>query len=381
MINRSYWMRLIADALKRRSIVWLRGVRRAGKTYLCKSFHDIKYFDCEMPDIRRQVEDESFLREHNGMFLALDEVHRLQNPSALLKIAADHFPKTKIIATGSSLLETIKKFSDTLTGRKSTIYLTPAIAGETLDFGVTDTKTRMLKGGLPPFLVQEPRQKSDYNEWLDSFWARDITGLFKLEKRDSFMKMMELIFNESGGMFDAKRFGAFCGISRITVKNYLSVFEVTGVASVIRPFSGRNTNEIVSMPKIYGFDTGFICFVKGWDPLRQDDYGILWEHLVLNEITAALQGEKVHYWRDKQGHEIDFVIKGQRSAAHAIECKWNSTAFNPANLKIFRKHHPAGENYVVSHDITKPYVSEKQGMKIHFVNIGDIIGLRAGNLI
>jgi len=49
----------------------------------------------------------------------LDEVHRLDNPSELLKIAADHYPDLKIIATGSSTLGASDRFKDTLTGRKS----------------------------------------------------------------------------------------------------------------------------------------------------------------------------------------------------------------------------------------------------------------------
>lgn len=46
----------------------------------------------------------------------LDEVHRLRNPSELLKIAADHYPTTRIIATGSSTLGATRKFRDSLTG-------------------------------------------------------------------------------------------------------------------------------------------------------------------------------------------------------------------------------------------------------------------------
>jgi hypothetical protein len=39
----------------------------------------------------------------------------MANPSELLKIAADHFPEVKLIATGSSTLGTSAKFRDTLT--------------------------------------------------------------------------------------------------------------------------------------------------------------------------------------------------------------------------------------------------------------------------
>ena len=37
-----------------------------------------------------------------------------------------------------------------------------------------------------------------------------------------------------------------------------------------------------------------------------DDVGILWEHIVLNEIQAQPQTQRVNYWHNKRGN-IDFV--------------------------------------------------------------------------
>ena len=45
-------------------------------------------------------------------------------------------------------------------------------------------------------------------------------------------------------------------------------------------------------------------------------------HVQPNELLAALQGEPVHYWRDKAGHEVDFVLKRRGLPPLAIECKW-----------------------------------------------------------
>ena len=102
------------------------------------------------------------------------------------------------------------------------------------------------------------------------------------------------------------------------------------------------------MPKIYGFDTGFITFVRGWDPLRPQDHGILWEHLVLEHLQSAFPNEAVCYWRDKAGREVDFVLARRRDQIDAIECKWNPSDFNPSALRVFRSYYPKGKNYIVS---------------------------------
>src|SRR3989338_676619 len=135
MVTRPFWEKRIEELWKSRSIIWLKGVRRAGKTSLCQQLKNIQYFDCELPSVRAQLEDpESFLKQYQGQRLVLDEIHRLNNPTELLKIAADHFPQTKVIATGSSSLSASKKFSDTLTGRKTELWLTPLLLEETQQF-------------------------------------------------------------------------------------------------------------------------------------------------------------------------------------------------------------------------------------------------------
>ena len=69
--------------------------------------------------MRRALEDpELFFRGVGSGKIVLDEVHHLPNPSEVLKVAADHFPNLRVLATGSSTLAAREKFRDTLTGRK-----------------------------------------------------------------------------------------------------------------------------------------------------------------------------------------------------------------------------------------------------------------------
>jgi len=371
---RHYWLALIERCWEKKSVLWLSGVRRAGKTFLCKSLPNIQYFDSELPRTRRLMEDpEQFLETWKGKRLVLDEVHRLPNPSELLKIAADHFPSTKIIATGSSTLGASSKFRDTLTGRKLEIWLTPMNSIDLTDFGRVDLDRRLHRGGLPPFFLAAEYPERDFQEWLDSYWAKDIQELFRLERRQSFARFAELLFSQSGGIFEPTRFSKPCEVSRTTISNYLAVLEATFVVHVIRPFSTRRATEIVAAPKVYGFDSGFVCHYKGWETLRLEDKGVLWEHYVLNEIHARLQRRDVQTWRDKQHHEIDFILQKSPRQVQTIECKWSADQFDPRNLKIFRGHHPLGENFVVASDVDGSYRKEYRDMQVNFVSLEGLI--------
>jgi hypothetical protein len=375
MVQRQYWIDAIERAWRRRSVLWLAGVRRAGKTFLCHSLDDVEYFDCELPRTRRLMEDpEAFLEERRGRRIALDEIHRLANPSELLKIAADHFPDTPVIATGSSTLEATAKFRDTLTGRKETVWLTPMIRPDLVSFRREGLPHRLLHGGLPPLFLADGFPERDFQDWVDAYWAKDVQELFRLERRWSFQRFVELLFAQSGGMFEATRFAAPCEVSRQTISNYLAALEATFVAHVVRPYSTRRSTEIVAAPKVYGFDTGFVCHYRGWDALRPDDLGILWEHFVLNEIQGRLQHRAPHYWRNKHGAEVDFVLPRRGGGGPiAIECRWRAASFEAGSLAAFRRLYPDGESFVVATDVETPYSRSHDDFTVEFVSLDELI--------
>jgi predicted AAA+ superfamily ATPase len=374
MVQRHFWLDRIKKGLQQRSVLWLSGVRRAGKTMLCQSLPDTEYFDCELPRIRRMMEDpQSFLDGFKGHTIVLDEIHRLDNPSELLKIAVDHYPDTKIVATGSSTLGASAKFRDTLAGRKYELWLTPMISADLVDFDKTDFIHRFIYGGLPPFFLSKKFPERDFHEWMEAYWAKDIQELFRLERRHSFLKFAELLMTRSGGIFEATSYARPCEVSRQTISNYLAVLEATFVVNVIRPFSSHRSTEIISAPKVYAFDTGFICYYRGWHDLRSEDFGILWEHFVLNEIQAQTQSRRVLYWRDKRGHEVDFVIAKCQSEPVAIECKWSASEFNASNIMAFRRQYPKGGNFVVASDIEKSYSRTYDELHIRFVSLKELI--------
>jgi len=374
IVHRNHWKSRVEAAWEERSVLWLSGVRRVGKTCLCQSLPDVEYFDCELPRTRRPMEDpESFLAGLRGKRVVVDEIHRLSNATELLKIAADYFPEIPVLAAGSSTLGASAKFKDTLTGRKRSMRLTPMISCDLSDFGRTDLPFRLLRGGLPPFFLSPDLPEVDFQEWMDAYWSKDIAELFRLERRSSFQRFLELVLVASGGIFQVTRFSRSCEVSRNTIMNYLWVLEATHVAHVLRPFSKRGPSEIVSAPKVYGFDTGFVCYHKGWDALRNEDLGLLWEHYVLNELQGKLQMRNLNYWRDKRGHEVDLVVVRRGRSPTAVECKWSARDFAPRNLASFRGRHPEGSNFVVSHDVDRAFERKYRGLTVRFVGLDDLV--------
>jgi len=372
MHPRPHWTDRLATAWRQAPIVWLSGVRRAGKTVLARSLPDTEFLNCDLPGSAQRLHDpELFFAAVGKSRIVLDEVHQLPDPSRVLKIAADDFPRLRVLATGSSTLAATKKFRDSLTGRKRVVELLPVLEEELAEFGITRLEDRLLRGGLPQALLSRDLDEDFYSEWLDSYFARDVQELFRLRARSSFLKLVELVLRQSGGMLEVSSLARHVGVSRPTVMSWLEVLQITHVAHMVRPFANGARREILAQPKLYGFDTGFVRHARGWDSLRPQDCGVLWEHLVLDELLAIPVPE-LRFWRDKQQREIDFVRPRGRSAVDSIECKWSPEAFEPRSLRAFREGYPKGKNLVVCPGTKQAYEQRFGELRVTFCSAAEL---------
>ncbi len=370
MTRRPFWLNRIHESWKSRSIVWLSGVRRVGKTTISKMIPDAVYHNCDLPSVSRKLEDpESYFQSiSESKIIIFDEIHRLEDPSLLLKIAADEFTHINVLATGSSTLEATKKFKDSLTGRKNLVKLFPVLWDECKDvFNIADLDHRLLHGGLPEPLLSSEKDEAFFAEWMDSFYARDIQELFNVRNRSGFLKLMQLLLRSSGSLLEVTSLSKMSGLTRPTVISYLEAMRIANMVYALPPFHGSGRREITQRPKYYCFDTGLVCFVNGWNEIRDNDRGLLWEHLVLDMLRSRFNEHKIQYWRDKSGREIDFVINKPGNITDIIECKSSPDHFTPGNMKVFREFYPQGNNYCYSPYISDPYTLEKTGIKITFI--------------
>lgn len=359
MVKRILWLERLNRAWQRRSIIWLSGVRRVGKTTLAQMLPDAVYMNCDLPSVVRSLEDpEWFLGSQPAdKVLILDEMHRLDDPSRLLKIAADAFPHLKILATGSSTLAATRKFRDSLTGRKQAIHLCPVLWEECVaPFGVRSLDHRLLHGGLPESLLAMQDNSEFYSEWIDSFYARDIQELFGVRNRQGFLALFRLLLRQSGGQLDYTRMAnRIASTSRPTIISHLDAMQVAHAVHLLRPYHDGGKREILKRPKCYAFDTGFVSFERGWDTIRDDDRGVLWEHLVLDSLRFRYADQNIFYWQDKSRREVDFVIRRGREQVDTIECKINPDKLNPVGIKTFRAQYPKGKNFVCAPMVQQPY--------------------------
>lgn len=169
-----------------------------------------------------------------------------------------------------------------------------------------------------------------------------------------FLNLLRLMLQQSGGLADYSALSRECDLSRPTVKAHLEAMAVAYALTPVPPFHGGGRRELVRRPKVYGFDTGFVSFARGWTSVRDEDRAGFWEHLVLDVLLASARADAVAFWRDKSDREVDFVVPRGKSV-DAIECKIRPDRLEPRNLEAFRQFYPHGRNFVVAPGVVEPY--------------------------
>lgn len=368
MIERSTWIERIEDAWREAPIVWLSGVKGAGKTSLVRGLgtERMLYVDCD-PVLSAHIgeDPELFFRACDRPVVVFDDIHRFPGAMAVLKTGADLFPRLKIIAASSTVAA--GKTTDILGDRRRLIHLGPVLWDEFPAFNVSLEK-RLYHGGLPEVLLTAPRPAGFYREWMDTFFERDIQQSFAFRDADKFNMLFEYLLRQSGEPFETARASETLRISRPTVAEHVRALEATRAITIVRPFHGRGQKEIIKMPRVYGFDTGFVSFARGWDPLRPDDHDPLWEHVVLEYLETHVRDSQVQYWRWADDRKVDFIVPGTEDGVDAIECEWDPDVFNPAGLKLFRNWYPEGNNYIISPISMPGYEKHIAGLDVHICN-------------
>ena len=103
------------------------------------------------------------------------------------------------------------------------------------------------------------------------------------------------------------------------------------------------------MPKIYFYDVGLRnALIDNFQPLEmRPDGGALWENFVMSEIVKANYygsfGYQIHFWRTKQGSEIDVVLEREGKII-GLEIKSDSGRAN----KAFKNRYPEANVSVIT---------------------------------
>ncbi|MDO9463949.1 MAG: ATP-binding protein [bacterium] len=410
-LNKRDIMEQIIPWLSERESIIIVGSRQVGKSclmfllaqYLLKTkianLENIAFFDLESSaDLEICNSGVSALLEHlrlagkkfhskRILYLFIDEIQYLDNPSQLVKLLVDHHPEIKIIASGSSSTGLRKKFKDTLPGRKQEFHLQSLAFKEFLNFRQEHQLSELTEKfclrnifgkrmpeppAIQPFLqrliplfeeytvygghpavvmadsadIKQKRLQSIINDYL----RKDIHTLFDIDHLGSFTQLIKILAGQIGSLTVYSELTTPLGITYRTLQRYLDILSVTFVVDLIPPYFSNVKKRVIKSPKTYFYDTGIRnALINQFLPLSDRiDKGHLVENVIF-QLLAGLQdiANPVSFWRTYSGTEIDFLIRDM-----AIEVKYQplKSAKVPRAMKSGMSQINAKNTLVVTKD-------------------------------
>ena len=398
----------VKEALEVFRVVFVSGVRQCGKTTLTRQ---IALPDSELRSLDNSamkkvaIEDPAgFVKRKRLGPLVIDEIQKVPSLLPEIKRVVDrNTAKGQYLVTGSANIKTLPTVTESLAGRMGTVRLRPLTHGEVAGtepmfvkralngdfpdvvkgFSKADVIGLAFRGGYGEALDLSSRAKRLwFKSYLDAMLLHDIRELMDVRAYQTLRKMAEDLFARSAKFFDATEFMSAYGIRQETFARYLSILKTLFLVDEVEAWHETDYGGLGKRSKYFAADTGMMASVLNWNEeevnFDSDRAGKLIETWVYNQLAPQVDLESdisITQFRDKQKHEIDFMLTGTGYTTLGIEVKAGSDVGKGdfKNLAWFRdnvaKDKPFTGIVLYAGDTTLPF-----GKNLYAVPLGAICG-------
>lgn len=270
-----------------------------------------------------------------GQHVIVDEVQRIPE---LLPVIHDLIEsqggKNVFVLTGSSARKLRRTGADMLAGRAVVLQMHPFTAAE---LGNRFDLNTALKIGMVPVCVGASDPLATIRSYVAVYIQEEVRQESLVRNIGDFNRFLEVASFSHGAELNASNIARECAIGRRGVEGYIGILDDLLVAFKVPPFTKRAERAPGGHSKFYFFDAGVYRSLRPSGPLDKPEEidGPALEGLVAQHLRAWIShndhADKLYYWRNYSGSEVDFVVYGGRSFA-AIEVK-NSVRIRSEDLK------------------------------------------------
>lgn len=301
-------------------VITVTGPRQSGKTTLVRhAFPECEYVNLEFPDVCDEVRADArgFLERHPAPVI-FDEIQNVPELVRYLQADVDARGGTShYVLTGSHQPALQAAVSQSLAGRTGLLELLPLSISELKAAGYSKKRDRWLFEGFMPRLYDNssltPSQL--FADYFKTYVERDVRQLANLRNLRTFETFIRLLAGRVGQLLNVDSLAADTGVSASTVREWLSLLEVSYVTYTVRPYFKNFGKRFIKSPKVYFTDVGMVCYLLGIKEPGQVAahplVGSIFENMVVVEMLKARlnRGEEtgLYFMRTSHGVEIDVV--------------------------------------------------------------------------
>jgi predicted AAA+ superfamily ATPase len=346
---------VLKTAIKEKGALCVTGARQVGKSTVLKTlFSEYKELTLDESRLLRlalEQPEEFFEQFEPPVFI--DEIQYAPSLFPYIKI---HIDKTgaigAFILSGSQRYEMMSNMTESLAGRVNLIDLYGLSMREILgdDFReeflptqeylkkrnpkplkYNDVWENIWRGFFPEIVESGTDWSRFYSSYVRTYLDRDVSKLAQVGDLLQFEKFMTAMAARTGQLLNIADVAKDTGISQPTAEKWLSVLVASNIIYILKPYHNNVLKRLIKTPKAYFLDTGLASYLIGWNNPQVLQNGIMagamFETFVISEIIKSWTNSNgvtpnmnFYFFRDKDGNEIDLVIK-RNGVLYPIEVK------------------------------------------------------------
>lgn len=348
-------------------MAFVSGPRQVGKTTLakdlCVDFDASLYQNWDETTFRRiwtkspnSLKDKFLIDEFTkSKLLILDEIHKAKGWKQKLKGLYDELGNDlKIIVTGSARLNIFKKGGDSLMGRYLNFRLHPLSYGELINKKVIDPENWKKKlfdkpktnyprepidnlfklSGFPePYLSNSEKILKIWRQSrFEKIIREDLRDISRIPELSQVEMLASLLPEKVGNPLSVQSLREDLEVAHDTVTRWLNYLNELFYFFEIKPWTKSIARSLKKEGKIYLYD---------WTEIENP--GFRFENLIASHLLKACHfwtdtGEghyELHYLRNKEKQEIDFLISKDKKPWLCVESKLNDTNIDSRSTNKF----------------------------------------------
>lgn len=346
--------RILADHLdSQRQMAMVSGPRQVGKTTTCRQRADV-YLNWDNGDDRTLIlKGPAAVAERLGLqklrasppTILFDELHKFGRWKQFLKGFFDTYAsQSRILITGSSRMDVYRRGGDSLMGRYFMYRMHPFTVAETIrqdlpdpnriirdprPISQEDFSALQIHGGYPePFVKRDLRFTRRWRALrIQQLLREDVRDMTRIQQLGQLETLATLLSARSGQQLIYSNLASEVQTSVDTIRQWVTTLCHLQMGFLVRPWFKNVSRSLRKEPK---------WFLRDWSGI--DDAGSRAETFVACHLLKAVEGWTdlglgtfdLGYLRDKEQHEVDFVVVRDGKPWFLVEVKSADDAISPA---------------------------------------------------
>ena len=311
-----------------RKLVVITGARQAGKTTLARQlmadFEPAQYLNWDVPADRTLIAGHAW--SPKARLVVFDEIHKMKGWKGFLKGAWDgRSPGQAMLVTGSARMDTFRQGGESLAGRYFNWRLHPFSVRELVEKqGISPAEALALlleRGGFPePCLASSATEADRWRaQYATDLIREDVLDFSRVHEVRTLQLLFTMLRERVGSPIKVSALAQSLQVSPSTAARYLDILEALYIVFRVTPWHRDVARSLLKEAKVYFLDTGLVIGDAG-AKLENAVAAMLLKHCHHRQDSEG-KAMALHTIRDKERHEIDFVLAEGDTVTDLIEVK------------------------------------------------------------